>query len=443
MHPRNVFRVPLNFSDLSEAYPALQPYIIQLPSKGPTINFQDIAAQRRLTEALLHKQFKLSVSLPENRLCPPVPNRLNYVLWIEDILAASSFVSEDSRPVRGIDIGTGASAIYPLLGCRTNATWMFVATDIDELSLKYAKMNIENNNLSDRITLVKSDPSGPILPISSKDDIVYDFIMCNPPFYSDREEVLRSAEAKEFEPNAVCTGADVEMITPGGESAFVCRMVNESIEHGVKCRWYTSMLGKMSSLNDVVKALRDKKTRRWAIAWSFTDVHLPDSIARITNPSLQGIMPPRNSLTHACRKVIPPERLRSILWGIIKPIDGVTVNEGSSHRMESESSTSNLVIQATADTWSRAARRKKLISSHPVVPMDVDKVDALAIQLICRVEIPDNPGIHHRGRDESHVVFHWMKGRNRLLFESFASHVGRKIDTAIVAIDEEEPMSIA
>lgn len=81
--------------------------------------------------------------------------------------------------------------------------------DIDELSLKYAKMNIENNNLSDRITLVKSDPSGPILPISSKDDIVYDFIMCNPPFYSDREEVLRSAEAKEFEPNAVSRAHDL------------------------------------------------------------------------------------------------------------------------------------------------------------------------------------------------------------------------------------------
>lgn len=31
-----------------------------------------------------------------------------------------------------------------------------------------------------------------------------DFTMCNPPFYSSHEDVAASAEAKEFEPNAVC-----------------------------------------------------------------------------------------------------------------------------------------------------------------------------------------------------------------------------------------------
>ena len=63
------------------------------------------------------------------------------------------------------------------------------------------------------------------------------FTMCNPPFYSSREDVAASAEAKEFERNAVClhthlapmkflnfvkvcTGADVEMITAGGESVL-------------------------------------------------------------------------------------------------------------------------------------------------------------------------------------------------------------------------------
>ena len=31
----------------------------------------------------------------------------------------------------------------------------------------------------------------------------YDFTMCNPPFYSSKEEVQRSAEAKQYQPNAV------------------------------------------------------------------------------------------------------------------------------------------------------------------------------------------------------------------------------------------------
>lgn len=61
--------------------------------------------------------------------------------------------------------------------------------------------------------------------------------MCNPPFYSDREEVLRSAEAKELGPNAVCTGADTEMITPGGEVMFVRKMVEESLILKTRCRY--------------------------------------------------------------------------------------------------------------------------------------------------------------------------------------------------------------
>lgn len=63
-----------------------------------------------------------------------------------------------------------------------------------------------------------------------------DFTMCNPPFYASREEVLQSTEAKEFSPSAVCTGADNEMITPGGEVAFVATMVKESIQSKSRCR---------------------------------------------------------------------------------------------------------------------------------------------------------------------------------------------------------------
>jgi 23S rRNA A1618 N6-methylase RlmF len=60
--------------------------------------------------------------------------------------------------------------------------------------------------------------------------------MCNPPFYGNLEEVQHSAEAKEYGPNAVCTGADNEMITQGGEVAFVGRMVKESQTWKTRCR---------------------------------------------------------------------------------------------------------------------------------------------------------------------------------------------------------------
>jgi 23S rRNA A1618 N6-methylase RlmF len=73
--------------------------------------------------------------------------------------------------------GTGASCIYPLLGCTLNKNWEFLATgkcltiqhllvriylnillyinelDIDEKAVKYAKDNVQRNNLDDRITV--------------------------------------------------------------------------------------------------------------------------------------------------------------------------------------------------------------------------------------------------------------------------------------------------
>jgi len=106
--------------------------------------------------------------------------------------------------------------------------------------------------------------------------------MCNPPFYSSRDEIEKSTTEKEFSPSAVCTGADTEMITAGGESAFVRQIVTESLTYRAKCRcalvlealifggangyldgrWFTSMLGKLSSLTDVVNSLRENGVRR-------------------------------------------------------------------------------------------------------------------------------------------------------------------------------------
>ena len=57
---------------------------------------------RHLTQALLQKDFSLNVRLPPNRLCPPIPNRLNYVLWINDII--DPFHSASAVPVKGVDM---------------------------------------------------------------------------------------------------------------------------------------------------------------------------------------------------------------------------------------------------------------------------------------------------------------------------------------------------
>lgn len=45
--------------------------------------------------------FGLDVTIPEDRLVPTLPLRLNYILWLEDLLAAINLPNN----IRGIDIG--------------------------------------------------------------------------------------------------------------------------------------------------------------------------------------------------------------------------------------------------------------------------------------------------------------------------------------------------
>jgi 23S rRNA (adenine1618-N6)-methyltransferase len=73
------------------------------------------------------------------------------------------------------------------------------------------------------------------------------------------------------------------MVTRGGEVAFVKRMIDESLVLRDRIQWYTSMLGKLSSVSVLVEMLmqhdnhnyavtefvQGSKTKRWALAWSW------------------------------------------------------------------------------------------------------------------------------------------------------------------------------
>ena len=78
------------------------------------------------------------------RLIPTVPLRLNYILWIEDLI-------NKKCDVTGIDIGTGATCVYPLLAAKKN-NWKFLATEADEMSFTWAKHNVDRNSLQKEIT---------------------------------------------------------------------------------------------------------------------------------------------------------------------------------------------------------------------------------------------------------------------------------------------------
>jgi 23S rRNA A1618 N6-methylase RlmF len=66
-----------------------------------------------VTYALLKHDFGLGLEIPIDQLCPPVPNRANYIYWLHDLLHTNSpqlFETPGTR-VRGLDVY--ASALPP------------------------------------------------------------------------------------------------------------------------------------------------------------------------------------------------------------------------------------------------------------------------------------------------------------------------------------------
>lgn len=157
MHPRNIYRRKPNYEELGKMYPEFGQFLVagrhwsdnNRPNYRTTINYTDPNALRALTTTLLKHDFALDVQIPDGRLVPTLPMRLNYLLWVEDLLKCIAIPSNET--IIGLDIGTGCCAIFPLLGATLNKRWSFVATDIDETNLTFAKLNVEANKYADRI----------------------------------------------------------------------------------------------------------------------------------------------------------------------------------------------------------------------------------------------------------------------------------------------------
>jgi 23S rRNA (adenine1618-N6)-methyltransferase len=256
------------------------------------LDFQDPETTKTLSKAILKVDFGLQLHVPDDRLCPPIPNRWNYVAWIHGLIDSTSpdYANkyDTSRQVTGLDIGTGASSIYTMLCLKSRPNWTMCATDIDKKSFDSAARNLAINNLMTRTKLLQTTELNAIIPLAALGVDRLDFTICNPPFFTDPSDMQSSlkGEGKSWKPNAICTGAEVEMVCPGGDLGFVTKIVNESLVLREKVQWYTSMLGKMDSAKAVVHLLKKHNitnwavgaievgsgTKRWIVAWSFGDL---------------------------------------------------------------------------------------------------------------------------------------------------------------------------
>ncbi|KAL4892447.1 DUF890 domain protein [Aspergillus ambiguus] len=421
---RNIYKDDVDFAALALQSPDFAKYL----KPNGQLDFSDPDAVRQLTKSLLKRDFNLQVEIPEDRLCPPVPNRLNYILWIQDLLDTTGDQYRDDydpdRTVVGLDIGTGCCSIYPLLGCAIRPQWKFLATDVDENNVKISSQTVSENGLKERIQIIKTNPNDDLIPLHTKLRVEsLDFTMCNPPFYASREEMISSAQDKERPPFSACTGAEVEMVTAGGEIAFVSRMIEESLRLREKVLWYTSMLGKLSSVSVLIEKLiecgnhnyavtefvQGSKTRRWAIAWSWADLRPTVSVARTITNFPRHLLPFPSEYTFD----VPNDTIDGV---------GQKLNEELTSLPMKWNWRKNLATGvgfAMENVWSRQARRKMRNTEQSTIPMDESSA-ALGF----KVQVKKLGGLDDKGTT---VVVRWLKGEDSVLFESFCGMVKRKL----------------
>jgi 23S rRNA A1618 N6-methylase RlmF len=209
MHPRNPYKSnPPDFAALARFDPAFAAHVRPGAGGSAQIDWGSPEAVVALTRSLLWQDFGLRWHLPPGRLCPTVPSRLNYLLWLQDLIAsrprppagadqealaakngghtraaaprttasaalaagagtaasqcrgqkktgqnkASPGQEENSArpPPLCVDVGTGASAIYALLGAAVLG-WDFIATEMDAEAAEAAGVNVKMNGLETKI----------------------------------------------------------------------------------------------------------------------------------------------------------------------------------------------------------------------------------------------------------------------------------------------------
>lgn len=364
--------------------------------------------------------------------------RWNYIRWIQDLLDTTSDNYADrydpEREVIGLDIGTGASAIYALLGCSTRPNWRMAGTDVDQHSLDYAKKNVDANQFNKRIKLALSTTDTPLIPIDKLGVEELDFVMTNPPFYSSKADMAAAYQGKREAASAVNFASENEAICPGGDIGFVTRIFNESLILKERVQWYTAMLAKLSSLQQIVVKLKEHnitnfavtnlqaghKTRRWAIGWSFQDLRPRIDVARhgelvhavLPYPTAQTIVVPLMSAAWAGEKVDATLKALDVRWHW-RPL----VAAG--------------VMEAKENVWSRAARRKmkfgtsgseaqavrknvSMTNGDEGGESDEDDPIAIAVKVTCK---------------EEEVEVRWLRGMDHVLFSSFCGMLKRALTT--------------
>ena len=287
LHPRNRHRDGYDFARLVADSPELEAFTISNPVGQTTIDFQDAGAVRMLNRALLKTYYSINYwDIPANYLCPPIPGRVDYIHYLADLLASSNNQEIPRGPnIKALDIGTGASLVYPLTG-QSEYGWHFTGVDIDPAALKSAQQICQSNKLN--VTLRQQNTREDIFRGVIKPEDVFHITLCNPPFHASLEKANKGTQrkwsnlGKGHSKKLNFGGQNAELWCPGGEIKFIARMVEQSMEFADQCLWFSSLVSKKDNLQPlhrilgkakvadfkVVEMAQGQKTSRF-ITWTY------------------------------------------------------------------------------------------------------------------------------------------------------------------------------
>lgn len=288
LYPRNQHLEGYDFERLMAQTPELEAFTISNPRGQTTIDFQDMSAVRMLNRALLKTHYDVDFwDIPIGYLCPPIPGRVDYIHHLADLLAESNNQNiPRGSHVKPLDIGTGASLVYPLTG-QSEYGWHFTGVDIDMGALKSARQICKFNKLKITLRLQADHKNIFNGAIEAKDS--FHVTMCNPPFHSSMEQANKGTQRKwaslgKGHSNTLNFGGqNTELWCPGGEIKFIARMIEQSIDFADQCLWFTSLVSKKDNLKPIYRILekarvadfkvvemaQGQKTSRF-IAWTYT-----------------------------------------------------------------------------------------------------------------------------------------------------------------------------
>lgn len=260
-HIRSDHNARYDFPALLKLHPPLSKHVKYSPlTKEQTIDWSDGDAVLQFNKALLMRFYHVngSYDVPEPYLVPPIPSRADYVHHLlSDIVRARG-----KEKILGLDIGTGANCVYPLISAARYPNVQIVGTDIDAKALKIAHANLQCSPLASACVSLRLQPkSHCIFHNIIQPGEYFDFSMCNPPFYSSEEQAQAQTDRKLSNlglPGSSSRnfGGDKELFCEGGEQGFIRRMIDESFVYRSQLGWVTTLVSAKRNLAPLEKFLR-------------------------------------------------------------------------------------------------------------------------------------------------------------------------------------------